>query len=152
MLLPSFPRIRLGCVMALALTCLPGGSRGAAGFADAAHAIILDTAKPYVDDGFTLRADYWHGRIESAKQRLIRHQLFRGNEYWFWVATSVPNCKISIEVYNSAGEAISVERKQGDQWAASRVTPAQTGSYYILVRMESLTDAHLDWALVYGYR
>lgn len=146
------PRFQTGKLLACILSLVVGHGNGAAGFADPAHAIIMQAAKPYVDDGFTLRADYWHGKIESSKQRLIRHQLFRGNEYWFWVSTSVPNCKISIEVYNSAGESISVEKKQSSQWASSRVTPAQTGSYYILVKMESLTEPVLDWAVMYGYR
>lgn len=147
------PRLRPGGILALVYVMFSGfGSAANNGFVDEAHATILQVAKPFVDDGFTLRADYWHGKVESAKQRLIRHQLFRGNEYWFWTATSVPNCKVSIEVYNSAGEAISVEKRQNGQWASSRVTPAQTGSYYILIKMESLTTPLLDWALVYGYR
>lgn len=149
---PSHPRFRLGRVLALAFVLTLCRGYGAPGFIDPAHAIIQQAAKPYVEDGFTLRADYWHGQVESAKQRLIRHQLFRGNEYWFWAATSAPNCKISIEVYNSSGEAISVEKRQDTQWAASRVTPAQSGSYYILVKVESLSEPLLDWALVYGYR
>lgn len=150
--LRSHPHVHPGNLLVLILGLALSQGSGAAGFADEAHAIIMQAAKPFVDDGFTLRADYWHGKIDSAKQRLIRHQLFRGNEYWFWVATSVPNCKISIEVYNSAGESISVEKRESARWAASRVTPAQTGSYYILVKMESLTEAALDWAVVYGYR
>lgn len=142
----------VGKALVFAVGLVLADGNGAGGFVDEAHSIIMQVAKPYMDDGFTLRADYWHGKTESAKQRLVRHQLFRGNEYWFWAATSMRNCKISIEVYNSAGEAVSVEKKQNAQWASSRVTPAQTGSYYILVKVESLTQANLDWALVYGYR
>jgi len=134
------------------LVLLAGFPASATAYVDEAHSIIMEVAEPYAEDGFTIRADYWSGTIESAKQRLIRHQLFRGNEYWFWVATSHPDCKISIEIYDADGESITVEKKETPRCTGARVTPARTGSYYVLIKLESLSEPTLDWALVYGYR
>ncbi len=123
---------------------------------DEAHSIIMEIAAPYVNDGFTIRADYWNGEMETGKQKLIRHQLFRGNEYWFWAACTEPGCKVQIEVYDSEGQAVTVERSQAKFCSGSRVTPKKTGSFYILVKVE-WEDAAKDpgtvkWAVAYGYR
>ncbi len=123
---------------------------------DEAHSIIMEVATPYVEDGFTIRADYWNGEIETGKQKLIRHQLFRGNEYWFWIASSDPGCKLQIEVYDTEGQAVTVERKDSDKCSGARVTPAKTGSYYILVKIDwedpEKTAGNVGWAVAYGYR
>jgi hypothetical protein len=50
----------------------------------------LEAASPYVKEGFKIREDNWHGETKSGKPLLVKHQLFRGNEYWFWAATSFP--------------------------------------------------------------
>ena len=120
---------------------------------DEAHSMVMETAGPYVnDEEFTLRHDYWNGEIESGKQKLIQHQLFRGNEYWFWVGTSLEGCKIKIEIYDNKGNSVTAEHTEAGFTAGARVTPASTGSYYILVKIESKTEDMVDWALVYAYR
>ena len=120
---------------------------------DEAHSMVMEVAGPYVtDQQFTLRQDYWNGEIASGKQKLIQHQLFRGNEYWFWVGTSLENCKLKIEIYDNKGNSVTAERTEGDFTAGARVTPASTGSFYILIKIESEEEEMVDWALVYGYR
>tara|TARA_R110002096_G_scaffold24760_11_gene77971 strand:+ start:1286 stop:1687 length:402 start_codon:yes stop_codon:yes gene_type:complete len=123
---------------------------------DEAHSLIMEVATPYVEEGFTIRADYWNGELETGKQKLIRHQLFRGNEYWFWLATSEPDCSLKIEVYDAEGQAVTVERTDIPNCAGARVTPAKTGSYYILVKIDwqktSKPAGDVAWAVAYGYR
>ncbi|MFT5466166.1 MAG: hypothetical protein ACI8UO_001264 [Verrucomicrobiales bacterium] len=118
-----------------------------------AHSMIMETAESFVtEDEFTLRHEYWDGEFESGKQKLIQHQLFRGNEYWFWVGTSIEGCKLKIEVYDDKGNSVTVERTEEGFTAGARVTPAKTGSYYILIKIESEDVDMVDWALVYAYR
>lgn len=137
-------------VVAAAFVFLTGNCRAVL---DEAHSMVMETAETYVtEQEFTLRQDYWNGEIESGKQKLTRHQLFRGNEYWFWVGTSLANCKLQIEVYDDKGNAIAVEKTEGKFTAGARVTPAKTGSYYILVKIECEDEELIDWALVYAYR
>ncbi len=119
---------------------------------DEAHSVVMEGVTSYVENGFTIRADYWNGNLPAGEQRLIRHQLFRGNEYWFWIGTSLQDCKIEIEVYDGEGRAVSVEKKTKDNFAGVRVTPASTSSHYILIRLSSQKHEKIDWALVYGYR
>lgn len=115
--------------------------------------MVMETAESYVtEDEFTLRHEYWNGEFEAGKQKLIQHQLFRGNEYWFWVGTSLENCALKIEVYDEKGNSVTVERTEGDFTAGARVTPAKTGSYYVLIKIESDEAEMVDWALVYAYR
>ena len=53
-------------------------------FVNEAISIALEAATPYVEQGFEVREDNWSGEVEPGKPLLVRHQLFRGNEYWFW--------------------------------------------------------------------
>jgi hypothetical protein len=125
-----------------------------------AHAAIMEAITGHVEDGFTIREDYWKGQLEPGGKKLIRHQLFRGNEYWFWLSTGIPGCEMKLEVYNAEGTSVTLERSSTGNVHGVRVTPAQTGSYYVLVQIslpkgEQTKKApvqSIDWALVYGYR
>ncbi len=146
----------MACVVVAGLTISPR----AHAFMDEAHAAIMEAVAGHVEDGFTIREEYWKGELESGGKKLIRHQLFRGNEYWFWLATSLPGCEIKLEVYDAEGVPVTLERATNGTVRGVRVTPAQTASYYILVQIsrpsgEQSTNPPvqlIDWALVYGYR
>ena len=133
---------------------------GAMASVDEAHAAILEAIKGHVEEGFTIREEYWKGELEPGGKKLIRHQLFRGNEYWFWMATSIPGCEMKLEVYDAEGASVTLERSATGNVRGVRVTPAQTGSYYILLQISPTPSEQtakapvqsIDWALVYGYR
>lgn len=135
-------------------------SPAASASVDEAHSAIMEAVAGHIEDGFTIREEYWKGQLESGGKKLIRHQLFRGNEYWFWLATSAPGCELKLEVYDAEGTSVTLERSTTGTVRGVRVTPAQTGSYYILVQISrspseqtSKVPVQLsDWALVYGYR
>ena len=118
--------------------------------------MIMEVVGKYVEDGFALRAEYWNGELKSGKQKLIRHQLSLGNDYWFWVGTSMEGVKLQVEIYDGDGMPVSVERTESDFCSGVRVTPAKTGSYYVLIRVDwedgEEKDETIDWAVVYGYR
>jgi len=126
-------------------------------FVDEAHSAIMEAVAGHIEDGFTIREEYWKGQLESGGKKLIRHQLFRGNEYWFWSATSTPGCEIKLEVYDAAGSSVTLERATTGTVRGVRATPAQTGSHYILVQVSRTSDEQtskapvqlIDWALVY---
>ena len=123
---------------------------------DEAYSMVMEVVGKYVEDGFALRADYWNGELATGKQKLIRHQLFLGNDYWFWLGSSTEGCNLQIEVYDAEGMAVSVERTESDFCSGVRVTPSKTGSYYILVKIDwenqAKKESSIDWAVVYGYR
>jgi hypothetical protein len=118
-----------------------------------ARAWAILAAEPYVKKGFQVREDYWAGDLASGERKAVRQQLFKGNEYWFWLGTEVDKAKISVHVYDSDGKLA----EQPDSWekehfAAAHVIPKATGSYFIIVSVEQSPAARTHWALVYGFR
>ncbi|MGI9243994.1 MAG: hypothetical protein ACR2RV_24570, partial [Verrucomicrobiales bacterium] len=107
------------------------------GFAGTAKATInetlscaLEAAMPYVEKGFTVREDNWQGKFAFDEKKAIKHQLFKGNEYWFWLGSSTPGVILSVKVYDSKGRAVDVETKVDKTSAAARVLAPKTGTYY----------------------
>ena len=120
---------------------------------DDAQSFALQAAEPYVKQGFQVREDYWAGSLASGERKAVRQQLFKGNEYWFWLGTEVDHAKVSVHLYNSDGKLA----EQPDSWAkgnlaAAHIIPKTTGSYFIIVSVEESPAAHTHWALAYGFR
>ncbi len=118
-----------------------------------ARAWALLAAEPYVKKGFQVREDYWTGELAPGERKAVRQQLFKGNEYWFWLGTEVDRAKVSVHIYDSDGELA----EQPDSWAkghfaAAHIIPKTTGSYFIVVSVEEAPAARTHWALVYGFR
>jgi len=120
---------------------------------DDAQSFALQAAEPYVKEGFQVREDYWGGDLGSGEKKAVRQQLFKGNEYWFWLGTEVDRAKVSVHIYDSDGKLA----EESDGWekghfAAAHVIPKTTGSYFIIVSIEESPEERTHWALVYGFR
>ncbi len=120
---------------------------------DDAQSFALQAAEPYVKQGFQVREDYWGGDLASGEKKAVRQQLFKGNEYWFWMGTEVDKAKVAVHVYDSDGRLA----EEPDSWekghfAAAHVIPKATGSYFIIVSVEQSPEERTHWALVYGFR
>ena len=118
-----------------------------------ARAWALLAAEPYVKQGFQVREDYWAGELALGEKKAVRQQLFKGNEYWFWLGTEVDHAKVSVHIYNSDGKLA----EQPDSWAkehlaAAHIIPKATGSYFVIVSVEESPAARTHWALAYGFR
>ena len=120
---------------------------------DDAQSFALQAAEPYVKQGFQVREDYWGGDLGSAEKKAVRQQLFKGNEYWFWLGTEVDRAKVSVHVYDSDGKlAEESDGWQKGHFAGAHVIPKATGSYFIIVSVEESPEDRTHWALVYGFR
>ena len=119
---------------------------------DDALSYALEAATPYVKEGFTVREDYWGGDLPVGQRKAIIHQLFKGNEYWFWLGTDAENAKVSVHLYDSDGNLAEVESWQKRHFSAARVVPKKTGSYYIIVCVDKSESERTHWALSYGFR
>jgi len=100
---------------------------------DDAQSFALQAAEPYVREGFQVREDYWGGDLAAGEKKAVRQQLFKGNEYWFWLGTEVHRAKVSVHIYDKEGKLI----EQPDSWqkgpyAAAHVVPTSTDSYFII--------------------
>jgi hypothetical protein len=127
--------------------------RAACASVDDAQSFALQAAEPYVKQGFQVREDYWGGDLGSGEKKAVRQQLFKGNEYWFWLGTELDKAKVSVHIYDSDGKLA----EEPDSWekghfAAAHVIPKTTGSYFIIVSVEQSPEERTHWALVYGFR
>ena len=147
----SFAKVVLRSVALLAAVIVM--QRAACASVDDAQSFALQAAEPYVKQGFQVREDYWGGDLASGEKKAVRQQLFKGNEYWFWLGTEVDRAKVSVHIYDSDGKLA----EEPDSWekghfAAAHVIPKTTGSYFIIVSVEQSPEERTHWALVYGFR
>jgi hypothetical protein len=149
MLTPLFPRLRLVAVLLLTVA-LVVSTRASV---DDAQSFALQAAEQYVKEGFQVREDYWGGDLGVGEKKAVRQQLFKGNEYWFWLGTEVEKAKVSVHIYDSEGKLA----EQPDSWekghfAGAHIIPNATSSYFIIVTVEESPEERTHWALVYGFR
>ena len=139
-------------LLLIAVLGLLAGAYPASATIDDALSLALEAAAPYVKEGFTVREDYWGGDLAAKQTKAIVHQLFKGNEYWFWLGTDTEGAKVSIHIYDSEGNLAEVEAKQSKRWAVARIIPKKTGSYYLIVEVEKSPKERTTWSLAYGFR
>lgn len=119
---------------------------------DDAHSFAMEGATSHVEQGFIVREDYWNGEVKSGQKLMIRHQMFKGNEYAFWLGTSQDNVAMDLKVYDENGKAIELDPKTGKMFSTVRVNPPKTGTYTIVFSLTSKKEKSVYWALAYGYR
>lgn len=120
---------------------------------DDAQAFALQAAEPYVKDGYQIREDYWGGDLGAGEKKAVKQQLFKGNDYWFWLGTEVEKATISVHIYDKEGKLVEQpDSWQKGQFAAAHITPQNTDSYFIIVTIEESPEERTPWALVYGFR
>src|SRR5678816_3241618 len=143
-------RILFSTALVLSLTLAPARAT-----VDDARSFAHEAAAPHVKEGFTVREDYWGGDLPVKTTKAIVHQLFKGNEYWFWMGTDEKGAKISVHVYDSEGNLAEVEAFDSSKkphFAGARVVPKKTGSYYLIVEIQTSPRERTTWALAYGFR
>jgi hypothetical protein len=140
----------------IALQPSPSGTefpeRGDSSSFDEALSFALEAADPYEKQGFVVREDYWVGRLPVGGTHAIVHQLFKGNEYWFWAGTDTQHAQLSVHIYDRDGRLVDAEHGQRTMMASARVIPQETGEYYVLVRIEESSVPLTRWAMAYGFR
>lgn len=105
------------------------------------------------EDPYVLREQWWEGQIRGGERKVIRQQLFRGNDYWFWAGMSDEQLGVQVHIYDEEGNLCETEAFSRDQVAGSRVVPAKTGTYYIVITAPEDNGAEAsEWGLVYAYR
>ena len=138
--------------LSIVILCTALAATAARATVDDALSFALEAADPYVKEGFTVREDYWGGDLPVKQTKAIVHQLFKGNTYWFWMGTEEKAAKISVHIYDSDGNIAEVEAWQKPHFAAARVVPKKTGSYYLIVEIEKSPLERTSWSLAYGFR
>jgi len=119
---------------------------------DDALSAAHELADPFTKQGFTVREDAWGGDLGVKEQKAVTAQLFRGNEYYFWLATDTKGAVVTVHVYDSSGKLAESESKADGTAAWARVSPSRTGTYYAIVTITRSPRERTHWALVYGYK
>ncbi len=141
------------------------------GFAPMVHAVVddahteaMDLAGPAYKKGFKIREDYWKGTAKPGEQKSVKAQLFKGNEYWFWLGSDEDNVDITLDLFDGSGQKITLETISGIAAKGVRVVPPKTGTYVAVFTIslketppakgkpEVEKPAKICWALAYGWR
>lgn len=118
---------------------------------DEAHDFAMEAAMPFVEKGFIVREDYWNGEVKSGQKLMITHQLFKGNEYAFWLGTSQEGITLDMKVFDDKNQPVQIDTKSDKYFMSVRVNPPKTGVYRIVFSLKSKTEPGVLWALAYGY-
>lgn len=138
-------------ILLLTLACAVPSARA---LIDDAYSTALEAAIETVKQGgFKLRQEYWKGTLTSGTQKIVKHQVFKGSEVWFWLgASSETDVKLEIEAHDAKGNKISLEKKSGAGFAAVRLKPEKTGTCVVTFKITGKEKAEIPWALVYGWK
>jgi hypothetical protein len=119
---------------------------------DDAITFALQAIDPYVKQGYLVRDDQWGGDLGLREQKAIPHTLFKGNDYWFCMATDLEGARLAIHVYDSKGKLVENDSWQKGRFAGARVLAPATGTYYVIVEVTNSPKERTTWAMVYGYK
>ena len=141
-------------LLSLGVLSVLSGPLTARGTINDALSFALEAAFPNVKEGFTVRVEHWGGDLPSGQPKPIPHQLFKGNEYAFWLGTANEDCKLDLQVLDEAGKPVHIdfEQDKGGMFASVRVNPPKTGTYAVVFALKSKTETGVFWAVAYGYR
>ncbi len=119
---------------------------------DDSHSRALEIATPYVKQGYIVRDEFWSGILPANQPMIVRHQLFKGNTYWFWLGSEEDKARVSIHVYDTDGKLCGIEDWQKGPRAAVKVIPKRTGTYFLRVVIEDSPIKRTRWSLAYGFK
>ena len=142
--------MRLKALLALGGVIL--GSTWAMASVDDALSYAHEAAAPYVKQGYTVREDAWGGDLGIKDQKAVTAQLFKGNEYWFWLGTDTKGAVITVHIYDSEGKLVDKDYWQKGRNSGVKIVPEKTGAFYAIVTVEKSPEERSNWALVYGYK
>ena len=143
------PIHRLLGVLALAAALLPSPARA---IIEDAKSLGLELATPQVAKGFKVREDFWKGEVTNPEPKQIKAQMFKGNEYWFWLGCDADKCEMTLKVLDQMGREVGAETAQTPHAIGVRVMPPKTGSYQIVFTIKVPGKEACSWAMTYGYR
>ena len=119
---------------------------------DDSVSFAYEAALPYYKQGFSIRKDAWGGDLGVHDRKAVSTQLFKGNTYWFLMATEVKGATLSVHLYDDKGNLVEAESWQKGRFAGARVNPKATGTYFAIVQILKSPEDRTTWALVYGYK
>ncbi len=121
-------------------------------FVDDAHSRAMEAALPAVKEGYLVRQEYWSGALVTKQPSVVKHQLFAGNSYWFWLGSDEDSAQVTVHIYDPTGKLAETESWQRGNMAAAKIDPKVTGTYLIVFSIEQSKVKKNRWALAYGFK
>jgi len=121
-------------------------------YVDDAHSRAMEAAIPAVKEGYLVRQEYWAGALAAKQPSVVKHQLFAGNSYWFWLGSDEDSAQVTVHVYDPKGKLADAESWQRGNTAAVKIVPKTTGTYFVVFSIEQSKAKKTRWALAYGYK
>lgn len=145
------------CLWLAPLLLLATGVHLTWAFVSDGKSAAIEAALPQLDlteNPYLLRESWWHETFsKKGDVKLIQHQLFKRNDYWFWAGLSEPDAKVSVHIYDNEGELADSEDWQKSHVAGARIVPEASGNYYIRVELlENPSGEEVEWAVIYAFR
>jgi hypothetical protein len=84
---------------------------------DDSVSFAYEAALPYYRQGYSIRKDAWGGDLGVRDRKAVSSQLFKGNDYWFLMATDVKGATLSVHVYDDKGNLVDAESWQKGRFA-----------------------------------
>ncbi len=103
---------------------------------------------------FILRESSWNGEIGPGRAKLIQVQLFKRNDYQFWLAVPDRAAGVDLNLYDGKGELLKTSEHRYDTGnvVSLVVTPSETGVYYLRISLRTTVENPQRWTVIYGYR
>ena len=124
--------------------------------ADPPERLPEDIFAKVLEAGFNLRADTWNGNLPTGETKPIHHQLFKGNDYHFYVSTDVRGAKMSLHIYDQDGNLAEDRAWQklanGVFFTGAQIKAKSTGSYFLILKVDESPEKKTAWEMAYAYR
>ncbi|HEY2615354.1 MAG TPA: hypothetical protein VGI42_06560 [Chthoniobacterales bacterium] len=111
---------------------------------------VLDLTGAFSNDGFKLRDGHWSGTIKPREPALIAVNLYAGNQYWFSAAADSKAKKITVDLYDENGRALTTETYNSGEKAAAGFSPTNSGQYFVSLGL--IEGDPTTFCLVYSYK
>ena len=124
--------------------------------AEGCLANALAALASFTKKGFTARENVWVGEVSMEEGKAVSCQLFKGNSYCFCVGTDARGAKLSLQLYDGDGTPADAEQLAQESAAGANASACllcrQTGTYFVVVKLEAATQEKVPWGMVYAYR
>jgi hypothetical protein len=116
----------------------------------AAYRRAIEIAGAFANDGFKMRDGFFSGEIMPGKQVVVEVNLYKGNEYWFTVATHGTGSRPSLALFDELGYPLQVQSFEDENAAAAGVVADASGKVFVRISLESGPAS--PFVLLYSYK
>jgi hypothetical protein len=149
--LASMPRFALAFLALAGLAvAAPKPPAGPSNAEVAARNKANELAGAWANDGFKVRDAHITGNFTVGQPKVIRVNLFAGNQYWFSLAAAENVKKVAVHIFDENGKPVTFEKFEDGSRAAAGFAPTTSGLY--LLKVELLEGDPSAYALLYSYR